>query len=148
MNSKSRHISQDQLLGKRIASFLDQGNQQLSYEITERLRASRTRAIASRRSTQFELKNADDLQIQANGSLRLPFPSKARDIYIYSLIVSFIPLICLAAGLMLLYEFHNDQTALELAEIDSALLADDLPPQAYTDPAFVDFLKNKTLQTD
>jgi hypothetical protein len=146
MNSKSRHISQDQLLGKRIASFLDQGNQQLSYEITERLRASRTRAIASRRSTQFELKHADDAQIQPNGSLRMPFPSKARDIF--SLIVSFIPLICLAAGLMLLYEFHNDQTALELAEIDSALLADDLPPQAYTDPAFVDFLKNKTLQKD
>jgi hypothetical protein len=146
MNSKSRHISKDQLLGKRIASFLDQGNQQLSYEITERLRASRTRAIASRRSTQFELKHADDTQIQPNGSLRMPFPSKARDIY--SLIVSFIPLICLAAGLMLLYEFHNDQTALELAEIDSALLADDLPPQAYTDPAFVDFLKNKTLQKD
>jgi hypothetical protein len=146
MNSKSRHISQDQLLGKRIASFLDQGNQQLSYEITERLRASRTRAIASRRFTQFELKHADDAQIQPSGSLRMPFPSKARDIY--SLIVSFIPLICLAAGLMLLYEFHNDQTALELAEIDSALLADDLPPQAYTDPAFVDFLKNKTLQTD
>jgi len=50
--------------------------------------------------------------------------------------------------LMLLYEFHNDQTALELAEIDSALLIDDLPPHAYTDPAFVDFLKNQALQKD
>jgi hypothetical protein len=110
------------------------------------LRASRTRAIASRRATPFELKNADDVQIQPNGSLKLPFPSKAHDIY--SLIVSFIPLICLAAGLMLLYEFHNDQTALELAEIDSALLIDDLPPQAYTDPAFLDFLKNQSLQKD
>ena len=146
MNSKSRHISQDQLLGKRIASYLNLGNQQLSYEITERLRASRTRAIASRRATPFELKNADDVQIQPNGSLKLPVPSKAHDIY--SLIVSFIPLICLAAGLMLLYEFHNDQTALELAEIDSALLIDDLPPQAYTDPAFLDFLKNQSLQKD
>jgi hypothetical protein len=140
MNSKSTHISQDQLLGKRIASYLNLGNQQLSYEITERLRASRTRAIASRRATQFELKNADDVQIQPNGSLRMPYPSKARDIY--SLIVSFIPLVCLAAGLMLLYEFHNDQSALELAEVDSALLIDDLPPQAYADPAFAYFLKN------
>jgi hypothetical protein len=146
MNSKSPHISQDHLLGKRIATYLNLGNQQLSYEITERLRASRTRAIASRRATQFELKNADDVQIQPNGSLRMPYPSKAR--YIYSLIVSFIPLVCLAAGLMLLYEFHNDQTALELAEIDSALLIDDLPPHAYTDPAFVDFLKNQALQKD
>ena len=85
MNSKSPHISQDHLLGKRIATYLNLGNQQLSYEITERLRASRTRAIASRRATQFELKNADDVQIQPNGSLRMPYPSKARDIY--SLIV-------------------------------------------------------------
>jgi hypothetical protein len=146
MNLKSRHISQDHLLGKRIASYLNQGNQQLPYEIIERLRASRTRAIASRRANQFELKNADEVHIQTNGSIRMPFSPKAY--HFYSLIVSFIPLICLAAGLMLLYEFHNDQTALELAEIDSALLIDDLPPQAYTDPAFVDFLKNKTLQKD
>ena len=62
--------------------------------------------------------------------------------------MSFIPLICLAAGLMLLYDFHNDQAALELAEVDSALLIDDLPPEAYADPAFIDFLKNKTLQKD
>jgi hypothetical protein len=146
MNLKRRHLSQDHLLGKRIAAYLNQGNQQLPYEITERLRASRTRAIASRRANQFELKNADEIHMQTNGSLRMPFSPKAYDFY--SLIVSFIPLICLAAGLMLLYEFHNDQTALELAEIDSALLIDDLPPQAYTDPAFVDFLKNKNLQKD
>jgi hypothetical protein len=146
MNLNNRHPSQDQVFGKRIASYLDQGNQQLSYEITERLRAARTRAIASRRVNQFEFNTAQDVQVQSNGSIRLPFPSKMNDIY--SLIFSFIPLICLAAGLMMLYEFHNDQTALELAEIDSALLIDDLPPQAYTDPAFVDFLKNKTLQKD
>jgi hypothetical protein len=29
-----------------------------------------------------------------------------------------------------------------LAEVDSALLIDDLPPQAYADPAFAYFLKN------
>jgi len=29
----------------------------------------------------------------------------------------------------------------ELAEVDSALLTDDLPPAAYTDPGFAQFLK-------
>ena len=62
--------------------------------------------------------------------------------------VSLIPLVCLAAGLMLLYDFHNDESALELAEIDSALLIDDLPPQAYADPAFIDFLKIQNKQKD
>jgi hypothetical protein len=46
----------------------------------------------------------------------------------------------LVAGLVLIHEFHNDQSALELAEIDSALLIDDLPPNAYTDPSFLDYL--------
>ena len=146
MNSNNQHLSPDQLFGKRVATYLDHGNQQLPYDISERLRAARTRAIASRKVNQLELKNADDVQMQSNGSLRMPFPSKAHDLY--NLLISFIPLICLAAGLMLLYEFHNDQTAMELAEIDSALLVDDLPPHAYTDPAFVDFLKNTTLQKD
>lgn len=146
MNSNNQHLSPDQHFGKRVATYLDHGNQQLPYDISERLRAARTRAIASRKVNQLELKNADDVQMQSNGSLRMPFPSKAHDLY--NLVISFIPLICLAAGLMLLYEFHNDQTAMELAEIDSALLVDDLPPHAYTDPAFVDFLKNTTLQKD
>ena len=146
MNSNTPYSSQEQLLGKRLATYLEQGNQQLPYEVTERLRAARARALSSLRVTQTEQKNADDLQVQSNGSLRLPFPSKPHDFY--NLVVSFIPLICLAAGLMLLYEFHNDQTALYLAEIDSALLIDDLPPQAYTDPAFVDFLKNNSPQKD
>jgi hypothetical protein len=30
---------------------------------------------------------------------------------------------------------------LEVAEVDAALLADDLPPAAYSDPGFVQFLK-------
>jgi hypothetical protein len=35
----------------------------------------------------------------------------------------------------------NDNRAKELAEIDAAILTDDLPPAAYTDPGFAQFLK-------
>jgi hypothetical protein len=35
-----------------------------------------------------------------------------------------------------------DNRANELAEVDSALLIDDLPPAAYADPGFLQFLKN------
>ena len=126
------------LLGKRLALHLDQANQQLSYDVTERLRAARNRAVASRKATQLEWQTATE--VQAQGLLRLgssdPFTR------LYQGFVSLIPLICLAAGLVFLHEFHNDQSALELAEVDSALLIDDLPPQAYADPAFAHFLKN------
>jgi len=35
----------------------------------------------------------------------------------------------------------DDDRANELAEVDSALLTDDLPPSAYADPGFLQFLK-------
>lgn len=143
---KPNQFTPQDKMGMRMAALLDQHSQQLPYDISERLRAARTRALAAGRARRAELSTVADPQAQANGTLRLPFRSQTQEIY--KLLVSFIPLICLAAGLMLLYEFHNDQAAIELAEIDSALLIDDLPPQAYADPAFIDFLKNKTLQKD
>jgi len=141
----SAFTPQDQI-GMRMAALLDQHTKQLPYDISERLRAARTRALAAGRAKRTELITVSDAQIQSNGTVRLPFQSSTHDIY--KLLASFIPLVCLAAGLMLLYDFHNNQAAMELAEIDSALLIDDLPPQAYADPAFFDFLKNKSLQKD
>lgn len=145
MNSQRPPLSAADLFGRRVSVHLDQANQQLSYDISERLRASRMRAVAARRISQTEWQVASEVQAQ-NGSLSMHFPSKAHDFF--NALVSLIPLICLAAGLVLLYEFHNDQTASELAEVDSALLVDDLPPQAYADPGFAHFLKSSNSTKD
>ena len=125
------------LLGKRIAKMLDD-NTDLSYEVTERLRAARTRALSLRRIAQPQLQTAQEIQTQ-NGFALLKFPSQIQ--WFFQTFGSLIPLLGLVAGLILINEFHNDQSALELAEIDSALLTDDLPPNAYTDPSFLDYLK-------
>jgi len=125
------------LLGKRLATMLDD-NTDLSYEVTERLRAARTRALSIRRITQPQLQTAQEIQAQ-NGLALLKFPSQIQ--WFFQTFGSLIPLLGLVAGLVLIHEFHNDQSALELAEIDSALLIDDLPPNAYTDPSFLDYLK-------
>ena len=124
------------LLGKRLATMLDD-NTDLSYEVTERLRAARTRALSIRRITQPQLQTAQEIQAQ-NGLALLKFPSQIQ--WFFQTFGSLIPLLGLVAGLVLIHEFHNDQSALELAEIDSALLIDDLPPNAYTDPSFLDYL--------
>lgn len=51
------------------------------------------------------------------------------------------PLVVLIAGLTLIQQ-HNLQAQIETAaEIDAALLVDDLPPAAYADPGFVEFLR-------
>ena len=125
------------LLGKRIAKMLDD-NTDLSYEVTERLRAARTRALSLRRIAQPQLQTAQEIQTK-NGFALLKFPSQIQ--WFFQTFGSLIPLLGLVAGLILINEFHNDQSALELAEIDSALLTDDLPPNAYTDPSFLDYLK-------
>ena len=51
------------------------------------------------------------------------------------------PLVALVAGLMAISVIQDERRTDELAEVDSALLTDDLPPAAYTDPGFAQFLK-------
>ncbi len=54
---------------------------------------------------------------------------------------SLLPLAVLLAGLVLI-ERHYTRSQIEAAaEIDAAILADDLPPEAYRDRGFVEFLK-------
>ena len=45
------------------------------------------------------------------------------------------------AGLVAINIIQDDDRTSELAEVDAALLTDDLPPDAYADPGFVQFLK-------
>jgi hypothetical protein len=52
-----------------------------------------------------------------------------------------LPLLVLAAGAVLLVASHDREQRAVASEIDLALLADDLPPDAYADPGFVAFLK-------
>ncbi len=54
------------------------------------------------------------------------------------------PLVALVLGLVFISVLKDDEQANELAEIDSALLIDDLPPSAYADPGFAQFLKLKS----
>jgi len=44
---------------------------------------------------------------------------------------------------LLLIDDHYTRAQIEAAaEVDSALLADDLPPEAYSDPGFVEYLRS------
>jgi hypothetical protein len=55
--------------------------------------------------------------------------------------MSILPVLAMLAGLWLI-DHHWARSQIEAAaEIDSALLADDVPPVAYSDAGFVEFLK-------
>jgi hypothetical protein len=129
---------QDQL-GQRIAARLNADTLDLPHDITERLRAARTRAVAARLIPQTRLQTSQAV-VSQNGTALLHFGDEGLNLW--SRLASFFPLIALVAGLALISTFLDDDRANELAEIDAVLLTDDLPPAAYADPGFLQFLKN------
>jgi hypothetical protein len=56
-------------------------------------------------------------------------------------VASFVPALALTLGLIAIDKLNLTQRIEAAAEIDAALLADDLPPSAYADPGFAEFLK-------
>lgn len=126
--------------GLRIAARLNSASLELPHDISERLRAARTRAVAARLKPQTRLQTST-ATIHQNGAALLNFGGD-EGLNIWSRLASLLPLIALIAGLALIQNIMDDDRANELAEIDSALLLDDLPPAAYADPGFLQFLKN------
>ncbi|MDM0112414.1 DUF3619 family protein [Variovorax sp. J22R133] len=118
--------------GTRIAARLTAGNQELPHDIGERLRSARTQAVARRKVVQMRTATA---VVGNGGAVSLGGGWWTR-------IGSVVPLVALVAGLVAISVLQDDNRASELAEVDAALLTGDLPPAAYTDPGFAQFLKS------
>ena len=56
-------------------------------------------------------------------------------------LVSALPLLILALGFLAIQDTLTEHQIQAAAEVDAALLTDDLPPAAFTDPGFLKFLK-------
>ncbi len=55
-----------------------------------------------------------------------------------------LPLLALMIGLYGIYEYEQEQQINDLAEIDAAVLVDELPPDAYLDGGFNAYLNKET----
>jgi hypothetical protein len=127
---------------RRLVQQLDHSSDQLPHSVLERLRASRVRAVASRKSHVHQtVKNVHNL-----GSTLAMSPHE--DTRVWAKMISFLPLLALVLGLIGIHELQNERNAHELASIDQALLLDELPPDAYTDPGFLKFLSLPTAQNN
>lgn len=128
----------------RVTSRLSGGAQALPYDIAERLRAAREQALDQRR--QVLAHTARKLQTAAvvngsGGAATLTLGSGDYQPGWMHRIASALPVIALLAGLIAINWVQNELRADEVAEVDAAILTDDLPPAAYTDPGFAQFLK-------
>ena len=123
--------------GRLMAARLTSSTAELPYGISERLRAARVQAVARRKPA--VMRTASSVSA-SGGAAALTFGGEGQSLW--NRIASTLPLIALLAGLFLIHSFENERRASEVAEVDAALLTDDLPPSAYADPGFVQFLKS------
>jgi hypothetical protein len=119
--------------GRRVAMRLDAATREMPYEVNERLRAARVRALQVRRQHEVA-----PVIVGRGGAATLGLGQRSW----FNRLASVLPLVLLAAGLVLIHIAQSDRRATELAEVDAALLTDDLPPAAYADPGFVQYLKS------
>jgi hypothetical protein len=124
------------LWGHAIAAQLNASSQDLGHDIGERLRVARQLALKSRPEPQRLMRHS--LAVQTNGTLGGPLDE---GLNLWRLLVSILPLLALVCGLTLIQSLQQDLAESDIASVDSALLLDELPPDAYTDPGFVQFLK-------
>lgn len=122
--------------GHRVVARLAADTAEMPHDISERLRASRVQALGRRKLA--SLQPASTVSV-TGGQATLGFGDEVSSRW--SRIASALPLLVLAAGLVAIHVVQNDRRASDLAEVDAALLTDDLPPSAYADPGFVQFLK-------
>jgi hypothetical protein len=129
------------LLGRHLSAQLSLATPSLAYDVSERLRVARQRALASRNTLHTLKLSSQTTQINGNGTLT---GSGDEGLNLWSILGSALPLLVLVLGLTAIGWVQQDDRANELAIIDAALLTDELPPDAYADAGFVQFLKQSS----
>lgn len=119
----------------RLAGRLSERADALDDDIAERLRFARQKAL-ERAQLARAAQGQPIVAVSASGAGAL---GGAGGWWVR--LGSVLPLIALAAGLLLIQHLHGEAQIAAAAEIDAELLADDLPPEAYSDAGFVEFLK-------
>jgi len=123
-------------LGRLIAARLSETANDLPHDITERLRAARVQAVA-RRKKESALSAPASAALAGTVNIQLGKPDGGW----WSRLTSALALLVLVAGMVAISDFQDELRAVELAEIDAELLTDELPPSAYTDPGFAQYLR-------
>lgn len=141
---------------RRVSARLESGTADLPYDISERLRAARMQALAKRKLAVAPKREqvrgltpaAVPVRVAAGGGAAAwghgsHGGGHERSGW-WNALVSAVPILALLIGLVVINDTQEELSTHEIAEVDSALLADELPPSAYADPGFIQFLKTST----
>ncbi|AGX86261.1 DUF3619 family protein [Candidatus Symbiobacter mobilis] len=138
--SAKRDAALDQF-ARRLCVALDETTEDVPYDVAERLRAARVRAVEVRK---HRVRAVLPRSWGHNGSATLSMhegdeggrhsPWWARAAFAGWLLAVLVGLFAISA-------VQYEVGVLELAELDTAILTDDLPPAAYVDVGFAQFLQ-------
>jgi len=133
--------------GLRVAAGLTEHSAALPHDVSERLRFAREQALA--RAAQARAAAAPALAATRPAVVRMGStlalsggPRGFGDGGLWVKLVSVLPLILLLAGLLLMQRGQFNEQIAASAEVDTALLSDSLPPSAFSDPGFAEFLRD------
>lgn len=125
-------------LALRLTALLSERADDLPHDIAERLRFSRERALVAARHQRRQEASVVASSVSTSGQAAVVGGPPS----VWLRLASALPLLVLVAGLVLIQQHHDLEQISAAAEIDSALLADELPPAAYRDPGFTEFLRS------
>jgi hypothetical protein len=123
--------------GQASAALLRQSTQSIPQNIKDRLYASRMKALSVRKPEKVRIQK----QVLAGAARNWISGSNG----IWDTVGWIAPLMVLVFGLIGIAQWQDDSRINDIAEVDAALLSDDVPPDAYADNGFMAFLKNGPL---
>jgi hypothetical protein len=121
-------------LAYKVRHALNEQLETLPASTTERLAAARAQALARKKADAPARKQAHRPAFNI-GALFSPAG--------LSRIAVAVPLVALVAGLAGVYQYEQQQHIAELAELDAAVLSDELPLTAYLDHGFNAYLASQ-----
>ena len=123
--------------GLSAAALLREGSQSLPAGIKDRLYAARLKALSLKKPEKVRVQQR--VLASSNGA----WSSGSRSFW--DNVGWIAPLVVLVFGLIGIAQWQQDSRINDIAELDVALLTDDVPPDAYADSGFMGFLKNGPL---
>jgi len=121
----------------RVTARLDAASRELPHDITERLKSAREQALARAREVR-RTESAQAAHPMGGGTVAI---GRGPASGWWLKLAALTPVAALVAGFLLIDRIHTASQIETAAEIDAALLSEDVPPAAYSDPGFVEFLK-------
>jgi uncharacterized iron-regulated membrane protein len=134
--------------GLRVAASLTERNNDLTHDVSERLRFAREQALAraaqARAASTVAVSSAGPAVVTMDSTLALNGGPRGTESSngLWAKLASALPLILLLAGLLLMQRGQVNEQIAAAAEVDTALLSDNLPPDAFSDPGFAEFLRD------